>query len=994
MPVDFKFRAFLSYSHADSSTAKWLHGRLEGFTIDKEIVGRSTATGAIPKSLRPVFRDRHDFDAGSSLTEQTLVALSASAALVVLCSPASAKSHAVNEEVRLFKWRHPERPVIPVILDGKPGDALLECFPAALRFEVESDGALSDRPVTLLAADVRESGDGRELAVSKVVARLLGLPPDDVYRRAERERQRKGRIRNGVIAVLAMLLVAASGSAVYAWHLLKTNEAFLGAMLDRATDIVNTAVAQAEKYNVPRSATLELLHRAEGLFDDMARLGRPTPALQRQKAHMLIEFGRNYRILGDTSKERERIEEARRISSALAADGDLDDLRSLSVALTELGKVQEAQGDIPAALASSKSALEISKRLVEADPEHLEWQRDFTISQNRMGSILYAQGDMAGALEQYRAALEIREGLAKTDPGATAKEVDVSVSYELVGDVLLNQGKLDAALESFRAALSIKERLAKLDGKNSALSRNLSVGYNKVGDVLFDQGKIDAALENFQSSFRIVERLVKSDEGNTGWQGDLAVALEYIGSAHAEKNELQRALESYNACLAIRLKLAKIDPKNLAWQRALAVAEEKVGDILRRQDDLAGALAHYTSAFETISRIAKADPANAVWQRDLSVAHGKVGRVLLMQGDTQGALEQFKSALAISERQNKADPALAQWQSDVAANYGMLGRIQVKLDNKQEALRLFKLGRDMVAPIAKRSGNQQWLGFLKSFDNDIEDLEPGWDIVLATRAIEENARDPEAHVARAKLHASKQDFDKAIADYTKAIELGPRNAVWLGERAKSYNARANVAGSLADLDQAIADYTEALALEPMSASSFFGRADSYSLKGEAELSIVDLLKATELAPDNRDYVRALGVARFGTGDFKGAARDLARAFEIRKDRYSLLYLYLASRRSGEDAEREFEAKAAVLKDTIWPHAIVEFFLGKRSSAAVLEVAEDDDERCEAHFYIGQWHIIKGDAAPARTELQIAADTCPKDFLEYKSAVAELARLKP
>jgi len=72
--------------------------------------------------------------------------------------------------------------------------------------------------------------------------------------------------------------VLTSGSAVYAWQQLKTNEAFLAATLKTTTDIVNTAVAQAERYNVPRAATLELLTKAEGLFDNMARFGRPTPA--------------------------------------------------------------------------------------------------------------------------------------------------------------------------------------------------------------------------------------------------------------------------------------------------------------------------------------------------------------------------------------------------------------------------------------------------------------------------------------------------------------------------------------------------------------------------------------------------------------------------------------------------------------------------------------------------------------------------------------------
>ena len=47
----FKYRAFISYSHADTAWAKWLHRALESFTIDKDLVGRETATGAIPKAL-------------------------------------------------------------------------------------------------------------------------------------------------------------------------------------------------------------------------------------------------------------------------------------------------------------------------------------------------------------------------------------------------------------------------------------------------------------------------------------------------------------------------------------------------------------------------------------------------------------------------------------------------------------------------------------------------------------------------------------------------------------------------------------------------------------------------------------------------------------------------------------------------------------------------------------------------------------------------------
>ena len=77
-----EYRAFISYSHTDTSWAKWLHRGLEAFRIDKDLVGRETSTGTIPKTLHPIFRDRDDFNAGHDLTDQTLATLDASAALM------------------------------------------------------------------------------------------------------------------------------------------------------------------------------------------------------------------------------------------------------------------------------------------------------------------------------------------------------------------------------------------------------------------------------------------------------------------------------------------------------------------------------------------------------------------------------------------------------------------------------------------------------------------------------------------------------------------------------------------------------------------------------------------------------------------------------------------------------------------------------------------------------------------------------------------------
>jgi tetratricopeptide (TPR) repeat protein len=674
-PVALKYRAFISYSHADASWAKWLHQGLEGFRVDKDLVGRETAAGKTPPTLRPIFRDRDDFTAGHTLTEQTLAALGASAALIVICSPASAKSHYVNEETKLYKARNPERPVIPLIVGGKPNDPELECFPPALKFKLDAEGRITDEPVEVVAADACEEGDGKNLALAKVVAGLLGVSSDDVFRRAERERRRKGRVRNGIVAVLVILVVAAGGSAVYAWQQLKTNEVFLTATLRTATEIVDEAVEQAEKYGVPRRATLTLLTKAEGLFDNMALLGRPTSELRYQKAWMLIQFARNYKILGDTVKQRGRAEEAHRLLAELTADrpDDPEKLRTLSVTLDE------------------------------------------------RGDVLVAQGNFAEALKAYQDSLATRDRLAKADPDNIGSQRDLSVSYHKVGDALIPQGDLAGALKSYRDGLAIADRLAKADPDNAGWQRDLSFSYSKVGDVLLSQGNLAEALQSFQASLLIADHLAKTDPDNAGWQYDLGASNERIGVVLMAQSDLAGAQDYFNRRQVIISRLVKSDPTNAHWQRDLSVSYQEIGDVLMAKSDLVGALQSFQASLAIREHLSKDDPDNTLWQRDLSVSHGKVGTVSWLQGDLAGALQSFQASLAIRDRLARAQPDNVLWQYDLALSYRGVAMVLAKQDETLSALDLLRQGRVIIAQLTERFPDMS--KDLAIFDARITELE-------------------------------------------------------------------------------------------------------------------------------------------------------------------------------------------------------------------------------------------------------------------------------
>ena len=93
--------------------------------------------------------------------------------------------------------------MIPVIVDG----TFPTNFPPGLRFELGADGTVTDRPVTVLGPDLRETGDGRSLGLAKVVAGLTGLDTDVIFRRAERARRRRHQAL-ATVAVAVLVVVS------------------------------------------------------------------------------------------------------------------------------------------------------------------------------------------------------------------------------------------------------------------------------------------------------------------------------------------------------------------------------------------------------------------------------------------------------------------------------------------------------------------------------------------------------------------------------------------------------------------------------------------------------------------------------------------------------------------------------------------------------------------------------------------------------------------
>ena len=126
--------------------------------------------------------------------------------------------------------------------------------------------------------------------------------------------------------------------------------------------------------------------------------------------------------------------------------------------------------------------------------------------------------------------------------------------------------------------------------------------------------------------------------------------------------------------------------------------------------------------------------------------------------------------------------------------------------------------------------------------------------------------DPEPLVERGFAYLDKKDYANAIADAVRALALNPRMG-------RAYNLRATALRATGDREKALADFTRAVELEP-NLDNYFQRASTYQMLGQHKLAVADFDEAVGFAPDQSHCYFARAQSRAATGDLAGAKQDI------------------------------------------------------------------------------------------------------------------------
>ena len=668
-PTAFRFQAFLCYSHRDSAWADWLHHALESYPIPKRLIGLTTRAGVIPARLAPVFRDRDELPSATDLSAKVSDALAQSANLIVICSPHSAQSHWVNEEVETFQRLGRADRIFCLIVDGEPGASAWagrghdECLPPALTHRLDAAGHATGERLEPIAADARPGKDGKSNARTKLVAGLLGVDLDDLRHR-ERSR-RRWNLTAGIAIGFALLCLttALAVNAVIARHAAERRQ-------KQAEDLVGFMLGDLDD-KLRQVNRLDIL---ESVADKVVRYFAMLPASD-ITADAIAQRTRAHLKLGAVRRDQGRIDQA--IESFNAALTDSQDLLRRdpqnveyetieAESLSWLGLVDWSQGRLENALerfiAARNTLLDVASR--RRDDSNLIDR--IGSARTNVGRIFEARGRIEEARDEYTKVLEAYTYLSNREPDTLAWRTELGYAHNNLAQLALKDGRLEDAVREYVADRDIKVHLFELDPTNNARREDLVASEAFLGRVLHLCGETQAASEHLRSAMDGIETLLEIDPNSTEW-------LEKAGNYGWMTGQVARALgnasDAERRDLAAVARLAQIvskDRDNVGWQRKLALAHLENAQRLLDLRELAAARAAVTAADTAAAAAlarAKDDVANQLSSAQVQLALGDIAEA---EGNHVLARTAWARARDLIEDRVKAskDPAMRQaWLS-------------------------------------------------------------------------------------------------------------------------------------------------------------------------------------------------------------------------------------------------------------------------------------------------------------------------------------------
>lgn|GEM_PF-4510419 len=337
----------------------------------------------------------------------------------------------------------------------------------------------------------------------------------------------------------------------------------------RAAEVVSEELARGIKpiAGTQSKTVLEVLGRAETVYDELLAGPNPPARVKLNKAKMLVLASDVYRGMGRVGPQWDRADRAVRLCADLPTDGP--DARAVAAARGaalhrrgwahfDVARSAEARADFRAAVEALEAA---GAEGPTADPEDAyALASALTLHANSLTD----DGDLGGARPLYTRGLAVREALRARLPNDPNAALQVATSLERFGIMKAKADDRAGALADLRRAVELYEATFATDRNNQEFAVAVVRGLSSCA---YHESSSDraAALAKVRRALELAEAFSRRDPDNDKWQRERIRAEWTLGELE-KKDWIRLPFEKRAEARAKQLRLLR---------DILTIAEEK-----------------------------------------------------------------------------------------------------------------------------------------------------------------------------------------------------------------------------------------------------------------------------------------------------------------------------------------------------------------------------------------------------------------------------------
>jgi len=386
----------------------------------------------------------------------------------------------------------------------------------------------------------------------------------------------------------------------------------------------------------------------------------------------------------------------------------LEDARVLPAALDQMAKVLALRGqpgDAENTLEYSQRSLELSDRLLWANPNSTEVASDVSASLNNLAGFL-AQRDQPGdadkALRYFQRSLELSERLLRADPNSSQAVRELSLSLYNLADFLGRRGQpadVEKAFGYLQWSLKLSEGLLRANPSSAQVTHDVSTSLNKLAPYLVQRaqpGDAERALGYLQRSVELSEGLLRANPKSAQAARDASLSMNNLAQClvqRAQPGDVEKALGYLQRSLELSEGLLRANPNSSRAVRDLLLSLYSLTDFLGRHgqpSDAEKALGYLQRSVEFSEGLLRTNPHSAQAARDVSAGLERLGDFLVSRGLAGGvekALGYYQRSLEVKERLLGGNLESAEAARDVVVSHFKLAQFGLKTGDQPLAER-------------------------------------------------------------------------------------------------------------------------------------------------------------------------------------------------------------------------------------------------------------------------------------------------------------------